>query len=88
MFDGDAMLHCFRFSNGKVMAYANTWIRSARFKNNDATNFIEVGGDSGLTVFKLKVLPGESILITPSSATMYYKADTATCNVFVVAVDS
>ena len=38
MFDGDAMLHCFRFSNGKVMAYANTWIRSARFKNNDATN--------------------------------------------------
>ena len=57
-------------------------------KNNDATNYIEVGGDSGLTVFKLKVLPGESVLLTPSSATMYFKANTASCNVFVVAVDS
>ncbi len=36
MFDGDAMLHCFRFKNGRVLAYANTWIRSKRFQNNDA----------------------------------------------------
>ena len=36
MFDGDAMLHCFRFKNGRVLAYANTWIRSKRFKNNDS----------------------------------------------------
>jgi carotenoid cleavage dioxygenase-like enzyme len=36
MFDGDAMLHCFRFKNGKLLTYANTWIRSKRFKNNDS----------------------------------------------------
>jgi carotenoid cleavage dioxygenase-like enzyme len=35
MFDGDAMLHCVRFKDGRVLAYANTWIRSRRFKNND-----------------------------------------------------
>lgn len=57
-------------------------------KNNDSTNYIEVGGDSGLTVFKLKLLAGEFVLLTPSSATMYYKANTATCQVFVVAVEA
>jgi carotenoid cleavage dioxygenase-like enzyme len=36
MFDGDAMLHCVRFKHGRVLAYANTWIRSKRFKNNDS----------------------------------------------------
>lgn len=57
-------------------------------KNLDSTNYVEIGGDSGLTVFKLKLLAGKSILITPSSATMYHKANTASCQLLVVAVEA
>jgi hypothetical protein len=45
--------------------------------NMDDTNFIELGGDSGLTVFKLELYPGESTLFRPSSGTLYAKSDTA-----------
>ena len=56
-------------------------------KNLDATNFVEIGGDSGLTVFKLKILAGEALLISPSSATIYAKADTAACRVSIFAIE-
>jgi len=39
-------------------------------KNLDSTNFVEIGGDSGLTVFKLKLLAGKHLLI-PTSARLY-----------------
>jgi hypothetical protein len=55
--------------------------------NLDATNFVELGGDSGLTVFKLKLLAGKSTLIQPSSATLYAKADTASVRVQILAVE-
>lgn len=63
-------------------------ITEIQIKNLDATNFVEIGGDSGLTVFKIKVLPGNSIKFTPSSGnpTVYAKADTGACLVAVVAV--
>lgn len=57
-------------------------------QNLDATNFVEIGGDSGLTVFKLKILAGKAILISPSSGTVYAKADTAACRVLIVAVEA
>lgn len=57
-------------------------------QNLDATNFVEIGGDSGLTVFKLKILAGKSILISPSSATMYAKADTASVRLQILAVEA
>lgn len=57
-------------------------------QNLDATNFVEIGGDSGLTVFKLKILAGKAILISPSSATMYAKADTAAVRILVVATEA
>jgi hypothetical protein len=56
-------------------------------KNLDATNFIELGGDSGLTVFKIKLLAGLSCLFTPSSAILYAKANTASVLIMVAAVE-
>jgi hypothetical protein len=54
-------------------------------KNLDTTNFVELGGDSGLTVFKLKLMPGKHLLIPPSSGTLYAKADTANVRIQIVA---
>jgi len=57
-------------------------------QNLDSTNFVEIGGDSGLTVFKLKILPGKSTVISPSSGTIYAKADTASARILIVAAES
>jgi len=57
-------------------------------KNLSDTNFIELGGDSGLTVFKLKILPLRSALISPSSATLYALADTAAVRIQIVAIEA
>jgi len=56
-------------------------------QNLDSTNFVEIGGDSGLTVFKLKILAGHAVLISPSSATIYAKADTAAVRIQIAAVE-
>jgi len=55
--------------------------------NLDSTNYVELGGDSGLTVFKIKILPNSPALVTLSSATLYAKANTAACNILVEAVE-
>ena len=57
-------------------------------QNLDPTNFIEIGGDSGLTVFKLKILAGMSNLVSLSSATLYAKADTAAVRLQIVAIEA
>ncbi len=57
-------------------------------QNLDSTNFVEIGGDSGLTVFKLKILPGQSQLISPSSGTVYAKANTSTVRILKVAAEA
>jgi len=57
-------------------------------KNLDSTNFVEFGGDSGLTVFKLKLLAGKDMLIRPESATLYAKADTAAVKIQVTAAEA
>jgi len=54
-------------------------------KNLDATNFIELGGDSDLTVFKTKLLPGRATVFQPSSATLYAKANTAAVRIQILA---
>ena len=56
-------------------------------KNLDATNFVEIGGDSGLTVFKIKLRPGQSCMFQPSSGTIYAKADTAAVLIQKLAID-
>jgi len=56
-------------------------------QNLDATNYIEIGGDSGLTVFKLKIAAGKASVFTPTSGTIYAKANTAAVNVMIVAIE-
>ena len=62
--------------------------RQLVIKNLDTTNFIEVGGDSSLTVFKIKVRPNDCCVFEPSSGTVYAKADTAACPVQIVAIEA
>lgn len=57
-------------------------------RNTDSTNFVEIGGDSGLTVFKIKIRPGHSALIEPTSATIYAKADTAAVRIQILAIEA
>lgn len=58
------------------------------FKNMDATNYIEIALDSGVsTQIFAKLLPGDVMLIKASTATMYAKANTAACNLWVVATE-
>jgi hypothetical protein len=57
-------------------------------KNLDATNFVEIGGDSGLTVFKIKIAPGEACIFQPTSATLYAQANTAAVRVSVIAIEA
>ena len=59
-------------------------------KNLDATNFIEIGLDSAspMTQKFAKLLPGQIIPIPPSTATLYAKADTAACNLLVMAASA
>ena len=54
-------------------------------KNNDATNFIEVALDNAGSNKIAKLLPGQGMAWPTSSATLYAKADTAPCNMQVVA---
>ena len=56
-------------------------------KNLDATNFIEIGGDSGLTIFKITVKKGQFAAFQPSSATIYAKADTAAVRIQIIATE-
>lgn len=57
-------------------------------KNLDSTNFVEIGGDSGLTVFKLTLRAGEFALFSPGAATVYAKADTADVRVQILATEA
>lgn len=57
-------------------------------QNLDSINYIEIGGDSGLTVFKLKIPAGKSAIISPTSSTIYAKANTANCRIQIVAADA
>jgi hypothetical protein len=54
-------------------------------KNLDATNFVTVDSISLLTNFPQKLIPGAAIFLRPQTGTIYCKADTASCKVFVVA---
>jgi hypothetical protein len=56
--------------------------------NLDATNYVEFGGDSGLTVFKIKLAAGKSTLFSPTSATLYAQANTAAVRIQVLAAEA
>jgi hypothetical protein len=56
--------------------------------NTDPTNFIEIGGDSGLTVHKQKIPAGKEIIMRPTSGTLYAIADTAPCRLLIWAAEA
>lgn len=56
-------------------------------KNDDATNFMEVSGAADGSGFKAKLLPGEFFPFRKNSS-IYVKADTASVNYTVVALDA
>lgn len=60
----------------------------AFFKNMDATNFVELALDSGVsTQIFSKLLPGEVSLIKLKTTTIYAKADTASVKLLVTAME-
>ena len=56
------------------------------FKNMDATNYIELALDSSTTQVFSKLLAGESTLVHAVAA-IYARANTASCNLLVVAAE-
>ena len=48
--------------------------------NQDQTNYISVALDNAGTNTFAKILPGEGIYLTPSTSTLYIKANTAACD--------
>lgn len=62
-----------------------TWIW---LKNLDSTNFVEIALDSGMTNKFGKLLAGEAMLwrAWTGNPTIYAKADTAACDLQIVAV--
>jgi hypothetical protein len=60
----------------------------AFFKNMDATNFIQLALDSGVsTQIFAKLLPGEISLVKLATTTIYAKADTGACRLLVTACE-
>jgi hypothetical protein len=55
-------------------------------KNLDATNFVLVGFTNPPT--EIKILAGGALLMTPATATIYAKADTAACRILVCAAEA
>jgi hypothetical protein len=56
--------------------------------NLDPTNFIEVAHEVGMTNKICKLLPGVPCFLPLPPATLYAKADTATCDLLVAAVEA
>lgn len=59
--------------------------KSVFVKNTDPDNFVEIDAVSTMDAFPQKLMPGQGILLKPQTATIYAKADTASCKVWVVA---
>lgn len=49
------------------------------FINLDAVNFVQIDSANTFDKFPQKVGPGEAVLLSPQTTTLYAKADTATC---------
>ena len=65
-----------------------TTIGYVLLKNLDATNFVEIALDSGVSTQKFaKLLAGGVALFPASTATIYAKADTGAVNLLVQAIE-
>lgn len=56
-------------------------------KNLSTTNFIEIGGNSDLDTFTIKVRPNDCAVFEPGSGTIYARANTAACLIQIVAIE-
>jgi hypothetical protein len=56
-------------------------------KNNDETNFVLIDNVTSFDNWPQKLLPGQFILLKPQAATIYAKADTASCQIAYGAVE-
>lgn len=80
-------------ATGSAVAFSFPGLAGAPYavqvKNNDPTNYVEIGGDSGLTVFKVRIPPGAAPIITlPQYTTsLYHKTAGSSVEMFVTAVD-
>lgn len=54
-------------------------------RNMDDTNYVEVDSASTMDKFPQKLLPGRGVYLFPQSGTIYCRANTATCRIWVVA---
>lgn len=55
--------------------------------NLDATNFVQVGFSTGVYGFRLLANGGPALIYLETGATMYVKADTATCKVRITGIN-
>jgi hypothetical protein len=56
-------------------------------KNLDATNYVEIALDSGMTNVFIKLLAGEFNIFSPATATLYARANTSGINLQVIATE-
>ncbi len=54
-------------------------------RNMDDTNFVQVDNVNTMANFPQKISPGKGVFLFPQTGTIYCKADTAACKVWVVA---
>lgn len=57
-------------------------------QNQDATNFVEISLDNAQAQVISKLLPGDWCKVSLKTVTVYAKADTAACNVAILACDA
>ena len=57
-------------------------------KNLDATNYIDIALDSGMTNKFAKLMPGDFLLIPTGGVLPYAKANTAACQVLAVVLEA
>jgi hypothetical protein len=57
-------------------------------RNLSTTRTVEFGGDSELTVFKMRLLPNQICLFTPTSGTLYAQAITSAASIMITAVEA
>lgn len=87
---GDQMLSNVQIVGTSVEALALNEVSTIGWTlihNMDTTNYVEIGVDAAGTENFAKLLAGEFMLFPAATTALYGKANTASCNVFICAVE-
>lgn len=57
-------------------------------KNLDPTNFVQIDANTSFNGFPQKIFPGQAILLSPQTITLFGKADTGAVNIQVLAANA